>query len=249
MSRTGRVNHGRSGAAGRRAWIVIGIVLLCALGVWISVHFIVPERSKDIWVESAKSALQLAVLATTGGVVAAVLRDRDAARDADARRRTLLLGYLDGVQATYGQVKAARRILRTLGFDAHVDGALTAEQASGFRTQMATLNELELTFEADGRRAVRMTGELGTAAADIQRELDTIAAYLREVLFEWERDPTVIGPGATGAVTQSWPLFRAFVQYDDASKQAFESRVSEPVGRVEAIILEALGLAAAETAT
>ncbi len=69
----GKVNHGRSGAAARRAWIVIGIVLLCALGVWISVHFIVPERSKDIWVESAKSALQLAVLATTGGVVAAVL--------------------------------------------------------------------------------------------------------------------------------------------------------------------------------
>jgi hypothetical protein len=241
---TGQVSHGRSQRAARRAWIVIGVVLLCALGVWISVHFIVPERSKDIWVESAKSALQLAVLATTGGVVAAVLRDRDAAREADGRRRTLLLGFLDSVQETYGQVKAARRILRTLGFDAPTNGALSVEQASGFRTQMAMLSELELTFEVEGRRAVRMSGELGPAAADIQRELDGVAAYLRQVLLEWERDSTVITAGATGAAVAGWPLFGAFVRYDDASKREFEERVSEPIGRVEAIILDALGLAA-----
>ena len=245
---TGNVNHGRSQRAARRAWVVIGIVLLCALSVWVAVHFIVPERSKDIWVESAKSALQLAVLATTGGVVAAVLRDRDAAREADGRRRTLLLAFLDSVQETYGQVKAARRILRTLGYDAPMTGALSVEQATGFRTQMATLSELELTFEVEGRRAVRMSGELGPAAADIQRELDGIAAYLRQVLFEWERDSTVIAPGATGAAVAGWPLFRAFVQYDDASKHQFEARVTEPVGRVEAIILDALGLAAPATA-
>lgn len=245
---SGAVNRGRSQVAARRAWIVIGVVLLCALGVWVAVHIIVPERSKDIWVESAKSALQLAVLATTGGVVAAVLRDRDAAREADGRRRTLLLGFLDGVQATYGQVKAARRILRTLGFDAPAIGTLSGEQASGFRTQMAMLNELELTFEADGRRALRMTGELGPAAAQIQQELHDIATYLREVLFEWERDPTVMAPGATGAAVAGWPRFRSFVQYDEASKQAFEARVSEPIGRVEAIILDALGLSAARPA-
>ncbi len=234
----------RSRAAGRRAWFVIGIVLACALGVFAAAHIIVPDRSDDIWVEAAKSALYLVALATTGGVVAAVLRDRDAARDAESRRRTLLLGYLDGIQATYGQVKAARRMLRTLGFDAPVGRALTAEQATGFRTQMALLNEVELTFEADGRRAVRMAGELGPAAADIQRELALVTACLRAILFEWERDPTVIGPGESGAALAEWPLFRAFVQYDEASKRTFEAGVSEPIGRIEAIVLGALGLSA-----
>src|SRR3954470_18023503 len=111
------------------------------------------------------------VLAVSGGVVAAVLRDRDAARDARLRRRQRLIAQLEQTQASYVQLKAARRLLRTLGFDAPTDRKLTPQQVMGFQTQIALLNEAQLTFEGDTHRIPFQRPDLGPISEELLRQL------------------------------------------------------------------------------
>ena len=74
-----------------RAWLIIGFVLLGAVAMGLLGALMAPERQSDMWVELVKSSIQVVVLAIAGGVVGAVLRDRDAARDASIRRQQFFL--------------------------------------------------------------------------------------------------------------------------------------------------------------
>ncbi|MFN8620846.1 MAG: hypothetical protein U0869_08900 [Chloroflexota bacterium] len=222
------------------AWIVIGTVIVIAISLIVIASFSLQSRSSDLWMEIAKSSLQIMVLSVSGGVVGAVLRDRDAARDARERRRQRLLAHLEKVDASYGHIKAGRRLLRTLGFDVPSDRPLTPEQVAGFRTQMALLNEAQLSFEADARRVPLLAADLGPTQDELKRLLDDIAAYLRRVLFEFEADPTVFVAGGDSMTLARWPHYLQFVQYDDASTAVFTAQVIDRMSRVEAIVLEAV---------
>src|SRR5262249_45735910 len=189
------------------AWIVIGAVLFTAISMIVIASFWLKDRTSDLWMEIAKSNLQITVLALSGGVVAAVLRDRDAARESKERRRQRLLGQLEQIQASYGQVKAARRLLRTLGFDAPSETPLTLAQVTGFRTQMALLNEAQLSFEADSHRIPFLAPDLGPTTDELQRLLGGVAAYVRRVLFEFESDPTVLAARGNSLSLASWPHY------------------------------------------
>ena len=126
--------------------------------------FMAPERHSDMWVELVKSSIQIIVLAVAGGVVGAVLRDRDAARDAEIRRRAYFLAFLDQIDVSYGQVKSVRRMLRTYGFGQPREGGLTPQQVVGFRTQMAHLNDAEVAYEMHARKVAALAGRFGEAA-------------------------------------------------------------------------------------
>ena len=122
----------------------------------------VPERQSDIWVEMARNGARVIALALATGVVGAMLHDRDALREDQRRQQAYLLDFLGQLEGAYDQVKSARRLLRTFGFDSPTTLTLTAEQVTGFRAQMALLNEAELTFETYSRKVAAVPGPWGS---------------------------------------------------------------------------------------
>jgi len=223
----------------QRYWLVIGLVLGGAVSVVALAALMAPERQHDIWVEMAKSSLQIMALALATGVVGAMLRDRDAAREEQRRHQASLLSFLDDIEATYSQVKSARRMLRTFGFDSPAVWTISAEQAQGFRTQMALLNEAELAFESHARKVAMLPGSWGDHAAPLVTELTRVYEYLRGVLSEWQRDPTVLQAGEETAAIAGWPNFRGFVGYDDEATRAFEGSVAQRMLTIGMLVRDA----------
>jgi hypothetical protein len=220
----------------QRFWLIIAAVLAGAVGMIALSAIMAPDRQTDIWVELAKSAATIVALGLATGVVGAMLRDRDAAREDQRREQARLLDFLERIEATYGQVKSARRLLRTFGFDSPTTEILTPEQATGFRAQMALLNEAELTFETDARKVAAMPGTWGAVGAPLAAELTRMYRYLHGVLMEWQMDPTVIVHGGDSSAMQGWPNFRLFVGYDEASVHAFDEGVTERMLAIELLL-------------
>ena len=220
----------------QRFWLIIAAVLAGAASMILLSAIMAPERQDDIWVELAKGAATIVALSLATGVVGAMLRDRDALREDQRRQQAHLLGFLDQIEATYGQVKSARRLLRTFGFDSPTTQTLTAEQATGFRAQMALLNEAELTFETHARKVAAMPGPWGAAETSLATELTRLYQYLHGVLMEWQTDPTVFVAGGDTSAMQGWSNFRRFVGYDEVSVQAFDEGVTDRMLAIELLI-------------
>lgn len=223
-----------------RAWIVIATVLIGAVAIIVVGSLMASDRQSDIWVEVVSRASQLIVLAVAGGVVGAVVHDRDAAREDERRRQAYLLGFVDEVEAAFTQVKTARRLLRTFGFDAPRESRLTPEQVEGFRTQMALLNDAELQFETLARRVDAMPRQFGSVASQVVVELTAIHTHLNEVLRDWQADPSTMAQGAPGAALATWPRFQAFVAYGPEPEASFRFGVADRVTIVE-LLVQGLG--------
>jgi hypothetical protein len=219
-----------------RAWIVIGLVLLGALGVMLLGALMAPERQDDMWVNIVGRSAQLIALALAGGVVGAVIHDRDAARAAVQRRDAALRVFLDEVEAAFAEAKTSRRMLRTLGFDGQREMQLTPEQVEGFRAQMARLNDAELQFEGLARKAAALAGPLTTAAEETVARLAAIHEYLNGVMREWEASPDAVRAEGTNAALLSWPRFSAFVGYDDEALDSFRRGVAEVIFGIETLV-------------
>jgi hypothetical protein len=220
-----------------RPWIIVGVIVAGALALLITAVVMAPERSSDIWVNLAGSAAQIVVLALAGGVVGAVLRDRDARREDARRKRQSLLEFANQVDLTFNEIKAARRILRTFGFDAPAGLVLTREQATGFRAQMAQLNDTQLSVEMYGRVVEARRSLFDPNTESLTHELAGVSQYLRRVLLEWETDSTVVGWRADASPLVGWKHFREFVGYDDESAVAFTTGIAEPLTRIELLLM------------
>ena len=220
-----------------RAWIIVGIIVVGAIGLLITAAVMAPERSSDIWVNLAGSAAQIVVLALAGGVVGAVLRDRDVRREDARRRRESVLAFANQVELAFNDIKEARRILRTFGFDAPAGLVLTREQATGFRAQMAQLNDTQLAVEMYARVVEARRSLFDPNTESLQQELAGVSQYLRRVLLEWETDSTVVGPRANASALLGWKHFGEFVGYDDSSSQAFRAGIAEPLTRIELLLM------------
>ena len=193
-----------------------------------------PERQDDMWVNIVSRSAQLIALALAGGVVGAVIHDRDAAREAHARRAAFLEGFLDELESAYVQVKASRRLLRASGFDGQREVPLTETQAEGFRTQLAQLSDAELQFETMARRVTALPAPYGAAAGEVVAQLEGIHDYLNGVLREWEATPVDMTTGATLA----WPRFCGFVAYEDGVDHAFRAGVADRILAIEIALQE-----------
>ena len=221
----------------QRPWIIVGVIVAGAIALLITAAVMAPERSGDIWVNLADSAAQIVVLALAGGVVGAVLRDRDARREDNRRRQASLLAFANQVELAFNEIKAARRILRTFGFDAPAGRILTREQATGYRAQMAQLNDTELSVEMYGRVVEAQRSLFDPNTESLKQELAGVSRYLRRVLLEWETDSTVVGPQADASALVGWKHFGEFVGYDDVSSQAFSAGIAEPLTRIQLLLM------------
>ena len=221
----------------QRAWIIVGVIVVGAIALLITAAVMAPERSSDIWVNLAGSAAQIVVLALAGGVVGAVLRDREARREDDRRRQAMRLTFSNQVELAFNEIKAARRILRTFGFDAPAGRTLTRDQATGFRAQMAQLNDTQLSVEMYGRVVEERRSLFEPNADALKRELEGVSRFLRLVLLEWETDSTVVALGADASTLVRWKHFSEFVGYDDESSRAFKAGIAEPLTRIELLLM------------
>ena len=146
-------------------------------------------------------------------------------------------------------MKGARRLLRTFGFDSPSGKILTADQATGFRAQMAQLNDTQLSVDMYSRvvEARRTLFEPNTES--LKQELAGVSRFLRRVLLEWETDSTVVGRGADASALVGWKHFCEFVGYDDESSQAFRAGIAEPLTRIDLLLMSsASSLEAAQSA-
>jgi hypothetical protein len=218
-------------------WLIVVVIVAGAIVLLLTAVAMAPERANDIWVNLADSAAQIVVLALAGGVVGAVLRDRDARREDNRRRQASLLAFVNQVDLAFNEIKAARRILRTFGFDAPAGRILTREQATGFRAQMAQLNDTQLSIEMYGRVVEEQRSLFDPNTESLKQELAGVSRYLRQVLLEWETDSTVVAASADASALAGWKHFGEFVGYDDESSQAFSNGVAEPVTRIELLLM------------
>ena len=115
-------------------------------------------------------------------------------------------------------MRSRPRILRTFGFDSPANLVLTREQATGFRAQMAQLNDTQLAVEMYGRVVEARRSLFDPNTESLQQELARVSQYLRRVLLEWETDSTVVGPfadasapsaGSTSASSSATTMSRA----------------------------------------
>lgn len=222
-----------------RAWIVIAGVLLVAVALGLVGAIQVPERRDDMWFEIFASAIRVIVLAITGGVVAAVLRDRDAAREDARRRQANAAAFLEQIAGTYNQVKSVRRMLRTHGFGSPAPQTLTSEQTLGFRTEMALLNDAELAYEMHARKVALLPGPYEGSRDELVRELTDVHDYLKGVLRDWQVDPGAIAPDRDPSAIQGWAAFQRFVGYDDASMADFRGGIADRMVTIEVLIAAA----------
>jgi hypothetical protein len=220
-----------------RAWIIVAVIVAGAIMLLVTAALMAPERSSDIWVNIAGSAAQIVVLALSGGVVGAVLRDREARRDDARRRRESLLAFANQLDLAFNEIKAVRRLLRTFGFDAPSGRILTAEQATGFRAQMAQLNDVQLSLEMYSRVVEAQSSLFDPNAAAIQQELRRVSVGIRRVLLEWETDPTVVSSGADASALADWRQFAEFVGYDESLRESFRIGIADPLGRIELLLM------------
>lgn len=217
-----------------RVFVIVGCILVAGVGVVLTAALMAPARQGDIWVEIAKSTMYLVALAVAGGVVAAVVRDRDAVREERMRLRQHRHAFLDRLDDSYSQVKAARRLLRTLGFVSASSVPLQDSEVVGFRTQMATLSEMQLAFEmAVPRVRPRI---FGATTDDLRRELTEIGRYLLLVIRDWEADPAAIATGGDSTALDRWPHLMEFTAYDEESAQTFTIGVADRMSRIEDLV-------------
>ena len=133
-------------------------------------------------------------------------------------------------------MRSRLRILRTFGFDAPAGLVLTYEQATGFRAQMAQLNDSQLSFEMFGRVVEARRSLFDPSTESLKQELVGVSEYLRRVLLEWQTDTTVVGRGADASSLVGWKHFGEFVGYDDESRQAFTASIAQPLTRIELLL-------------
>ncbi len=217
-----------------RVFIIVACILVVGVAVVLIAALMAPTRQGDIWVEIAKSTMYLVSLAVAGGVVAAVVRDRDAVREERLRLRQHRLAFLDRLDESYRQVKAARRLLRTLGFVTASSVPLDAVEVVGFRTQMATLSEMQLAFEMAVRQVRRPV--FGATTDDLRQELTEIGRYLRLVVRDWEAEPVAIATGRDSSALDRWPHLMEFTAYDDESTETFTVGVADRMSRIETVV-------------
>jgi hypothetical protein len=179
--------------------------------------------SDALWLEVAKSGIQVVAVGVLGGALAATWRTitsrREAAIEQDAKKRDRkiernekILTELASMVALYNDVKAVRRILRSLGLDLKTypnhegkNRLLTKEQAAGFHEQMLILSRLQLGFEWRVRQ-FGASNFLDSDTGKVVENLGSIENHLNGILDLWEqrgwtiREGTPLGVVSDGLV-------------------------------------------------
>jgi uncharacterized membrane protein YcjF (UPF0283 family) len=94
---------------------VLGLVAIIT-GAWLA--RLTPDKWLDaLWLEVAKAGVQVVAVGVLGGALAAIWQNIRARREREIERNDKIRAELVSLDALYNDVKAVRRILRSLGLD------------------------------------------------------------------------------------------------------------------------------------
>jgi hypothetical protein len=222
---------------GHAAWWLIALLTFIGLAAIITsawLAHLTPHKDtwlNALWLEVAKGGVQVVAVGVLGGALAAIwqnirarrdqeierkdkIRDqeierKDKDRDREIERMDKIRTELVSLVALYNDVKAVRRILRSLGLDLKTypnndqeqvkNAVLTEEQARGFHEQMLILSRLQLGFEAKAKQ-FGQTNFLGADTWKVVEALSCIEEHLNQVLDLWEQKGRTIREGTALAV-------------------------------------------------
>ena len=212
------------------AWWLIALLTFIGLAAIITsawLAHLTPHKDtwlNALWLEVAKGGVQVVAVGVLGGALAAIWQNIRARRDQEMNegkiprykegdreieRMDKIRAELVSLVALYNDVKAVRRILRSLGLDLKTypnndqeqvkNAVLTEEQARGFHEQMLILSRLQLCFEAKAKQ-FGQTNFLGADTWKVVEALSCIEEHLNQVLDLWEQKGRTIREGTALAV-------------------------------------------------
>jgi hypothetical protein len=197
------------------AWWLLALLtvlgLIAVIGAWLA--HLTPDQDNwldDLWLDVAKAGVQVVAVGVLGGALAAIWQNIRARREREIERNDKIRAELASLVALYNDVKAVRRILRSLGLDLKTypereqeqirqSAVLTEEQARGFHAQMLILSGLQLGFEAKVKQ-FGQTNFLDDETGKVVEALGRIEEHLNQVLDLWERSGWTIREGTALAV-------------------------------------------------
>jgi hypothetical protein len=198
------------------AWWLLALLTVLGLvatitGAWLA--HLTPDKDKwldALWLEVAKAGVQVVAVGVLGGALAAIWQNIRARREREIERNDKIRAELVSLVALYNDVKAVRRILRSLGLDLKTypdneqeqvrrNAVLTEEQARGFHAQMLILSGLQLGFEAKVKQ-FGQTNFLDENTGKVVEALGRIEEHLNQVLDLWEQNGWNIREGTALAV-------------------------------------------------
>lgn len=223
-----------------RVGLVLTFVAAIAIAFVVTGIVAAPSRRSDLWFELAGAGIQLFVVAIVGTAVTFALRDREVKRDERRRLDEYRLSLRHELLDAYHRIKAVRRTLRGLGFDApEPDGTLGADQCEEFLKEMRALVNAQLSLEMIEREIPAQEPIFRPDAERIEELVKGAEEYVNEVIKDWERYGTEIVAGSkTGQATMRLQNLRDFLA--SAKDGEFKDRVSEPLEKVEELILNGL---------
>ena len=206
----------------RGVYVAAGVGAILAVAVLaIALSLLDAARRADVVFEIAKSAVAVIPLAFFGVVIADMVRRRDTnlehKREDRARREEYdrqlddyRRGFRKDFLTAYNDLKSARRILRSLGLTEPRDRSLDDHMLEGLDQQLRLVNETQLTLERL-KREMRAPGAPYTRQDEILGQLAVMEQYAKEVLQDWVRLRSSLGPSATAGQLAQWPHFGPFL--------------------------------------
>jgi hypothetical protein len=160
----------------RRFWLSYVLAFLVLIAGAVAVHLAVDRgwSTDEFRDELGKAGMQLVVVALLGALVTAALQAAEHQREEARRRTEYRLGLLQRLRAAYGEIKRVRRQLEAAGFrTVSPTTPMAKEVAEVYVTEMAKLNEAQLTIEAIKEE---LEPEMGRGAAT-----ETLWCYLYRI--------------------------------------------------------------------
>jgi hypothetical protein len=210
-------------------------IAIIAAGSDIEVH-------KEIRIEITKSLLELSIIVIIGGIVAALFKSLDFARESAARNREELARkaqlrakiqeeYLRRLGLQYRAVKSCRRALRVAGLTSkhELPKHLTRDQCVALEEEMRRVNTAQL--EIEGMMIESESLSVFMEVKDLATLLHTMEDYLRDLLLEYER---WMPPLRVGAAVQFATLekLRAFTGSTRDEGKTFLTSFADPYEKI-----------------
>jgi hypothetical protein len=241
-------------------WVALALAIGAILVVagW----FALPLRHSDFWFEAAKAGLELAIVATLGGLVGYALKNAETERAAEQRsleadrvtqqeaasrreqeeraelRRVddYRLGLRRGMVTAYNDIKAIRRTLRAYGFRSPESGAtLSSAQVEEFRTEMDALISAQLSLETIQREVEAQEQAFAGDAPELVDALHRAQSYVNDVIDDWETFGVKIRADMDAGEVTHLEKLQEFLA--PAQESSFKAELSEPLDEASKILL------------
>jgi hypothetical protein len=214
----------------------MGVLLVgVAVGAVLIMIGAVAGKDFDLPGEIGKAGIELGLIVVGGTVLTTVITTRQG-RLADQRQQSEALRnwLLDEIMGAYRGLKEARRSLRAAGLQAP-SRELTEDQVRAFRTQMESLNSIQLSLE-DCVKMIEARPNLLDDAERLKPKLNQLKTYVKSMVEDWEQHGESVTTNAEANTVRRLDALQGFLG-QPWSVGGFKLNASQPVRQLIGEIL------------